>query len=286
MQLNRNRPSRDKHIHFGDMKNECLQPAMPAESIGATLKSVWRVNANPSYNNASPSHSPTQVIIRTLAGAGEILIQNQAPSTVVAGSILLFNQLELLQYRCCASRWDFFWFRFEPLTTSLLPVNKPILLPDTEEESCEREQILREVRNPSSGYARLASTRFSLMLGKWASTLVAENYSHPHRRRIEQTVEEMKQRIGQNWTLPEMACWAGLGERRFRQVFKEITGSPPKQFYDRLRLEQARSLVQNKLCNVGEAAEQLGFSSPFHLSKAFKKQFGIPPSQIGDANVG
>ena len=286
MQLNWNRLNGDKHIYFGDMKNECSRPVMPAESIGTTLKSVWRVNTNPSYHNTNPSHSPTQVIIRTLAGAGEIFIQNQASFTITAGSILLFNRPELLQYRCCASQWNFFWFQFEPLTTSLLPINKPVSLPDTEEESREREQILREVRNPSSGYARLASTRFSLMLGKWANTLIVENYPHPHQRRIEQTMEEMKQRIGQNWTLPEMACWAGLSERQFRQVFKEITGSPPKQFYDRLRLEQARDLVQNKLCNVSEAAEQLGFSSPFHLSKAFKKRFGIPPSQIGAVNVG
>lgn len=259
---------------------------MPAESIGTTLKSVWRVNASPSYRNTKPTHSPTQTIIRTLGGTGEIFMQNQAPFTIATGSILLFNQSELMQYRCCASQWNFFWFRFEPLTTSLLPVNKPVFLPDSEEESREREQILQEVRNPASGYARLASTRFSLMLGKWASTLIIENYPRPHQRRIEQTIEEMKQRIGKNWTLPEMARWAGMSERQFRQVFKEITGSPPKQLYDRLRLEQARDLIQNKLCNISEAAEQLGFSSPFHLSKAFKNRFGIPPSQIGGVNVG
>ena len=67
---------------------------------------------------------------------------------------------------------------------------------------------------------------------------------------------------------------------RFRQVFAALTGQAPKRFYDGLRLEYGRGLLRLGIHKVADVAERLGFSSPFHFSRAFKKHFGKPPSEF------
>jgi AraC-like DNA-binding protein len=44
-----------------------------------------------------------------------------------------------------------------------------------------------------------------------------------------------------------------------------------------LRVRRAESLLRNTPMTLKEIAERLGYSSPFHLSKEFKKQTGIAP---------
>jgi transcriptional regulator GlxA family with amidase domain len=52
----------------------------------------------------------------------------------------------------------------------------------------------------------------------------------------------------------------------------------PRQYLMRLRLERAQRLIGTTPFTLEAIAEQLGFSSAFHLSAAFKKRFGVPPA--------
>ena len=71
-----------------------------------------------------------------------------------------------------------------------------------------------------------------------------------------------------------------MGERNFREIFKNEVGIPPKQYYDSLRLEYAKALLAEGKCTVQEASDTLNFSSQFYFSRAFKRYFGFPPSSI------
>ena len=54
---------------------------------------------------------------------------------------------------------------------------------------------------------------------------------------------------------------------------------PLRAYLRRLRLEKARLLVERGL-TLKEIAAETGFYDEFHLSKAFKQFFGVPPSQL------
>ncbi len=260
------------------MRNECSKPEAPGASCGTVLTAVWQVEAGPSYDNARPIPGDTLIAVRTLAGEGKIERRNFPHLTVKAETLVLINQKDILRYRCSGSRWGFFWFNFLPTGALPLPVNQLFEFKDSPKESTERENIRQELRCPATGSASIASARFGTLLCLWAATAGAAHTAHPHRQRIERVVEEMSRHLGEKWTVASMARTAGLSERRFRQVFPEITGAAPKSFYDRLRMKQSYELLRNGICNVSETAEQLGFSSPFHFSKAFKKRYGKPPS--------
>jgi len=77
--------------------------------------------------------------------------------------------------------------------------------------------------------------------------------------------------------MPEIARQLGVGYSHLRRQFKERTGLSPKRYLQRMRLERARRLLGSTLDSLDRIAERVGFYSAFHLSAAFKKEFGLPP---------
>jgi DNA-binding response OmpR family regulator len=58
-----------------------------------------------------------------------------------------------------------------------------------------------------------------------------------------------------------------------------LTGEPPGQLIRRVRLKKAAELIEGKFGNLSEIALEVGFNNPAYFSEAFKKQFGVSPSQ-------
>jgi AraC-like DNA-binding protein len=77
--------------------------------------------------------------------------------------------------------------------------------------------------------------------------------------------------------IPGLARELGVAYSYFRREFKRHTGLAPYQYVRRLRLEKARRLIGGSSESLQSISEQLGFASPFHLSSAFKKQYGQSP---------
>ncbi|GDY12516.1 hypothetical protein LBMAG53_13940 [Planctomycetota bacterium] len=80
-----------------------------------------------------------------------------------------------------------------------------------------------------------------------------------------------------SWSTAELAASLGVGVRTLTQRFSRLTGMPPARWVRRRRLGHARVLIERG-APVGETAARLGFANPFHFSRAFKREFGLPPS--------
>lgn len=63
------------------------------------------------------------------------------------------------------------------------------------------------------------------------------------------------------------------------RLFKQETGVPIHRYLNRLRLREALEPVADGV-NLGDLAVSLGFVSHSHFTNAFRKEFGIPPSQM------
>jgi AraC-like DNA-binding protein len=78
-------------------------------------------------------------------------------------------------------------------------------------------------------------------------------------------------------SIPEIARELGAAYSHFRREFKRHTGLSPHRYINKMRLEKARRLMgvtENPLKSI---ADSLGFSSQYHFSSAFKRQFGVSP---------
>jgi AraC-like DNA-binding protein len=75
----------------------------------------------------------------------------------------------------------------------------------------------------------------------------------------------------------QLARELGVSYTHFRREFRRITGLAPHRYLARLRLMQARRMLGSSSLTLEMMAERLGYSSAFHLSAAFKREFGESP---------
>ena len=71
----------------------------------------------------------------------------------------------------------------------------------------------------------------------------------------------------------------GLSRTQLHRKMKELTGMSSSDFIRNLRLRQAVTLLQRADVNITQVAYAVGFTSQSHFSTAFKKLYGVTPSE-------
>jgi AraC-like DNA-binding protein len=80
--------------------------------------------------------------------------------------------------------------------------------------------------------------------------------------------------------LAELAEAAGVSAAHLIRAFRSEVGMPPARLLRVLRLERAALMLKAGRLPLAAIAEATGFSSPFHLSQAFRARYGVSPSRF------
>jgi AraC-like DNA-binding protein len=217
------------------------------------------------------------VAVRTPAGRGVVTTEQGRTHSLGPGSVLILPWTHLAAWHTDGDHWRLWWFEFFMAEPRHVQPYTPVALPYTDAEAARIAEVQRDLRRPDAAYQRRASAHFAALLYHWAAQHTADRGAAD--ARIERAINAMHDRVQENLPVAHFAEVAGLSPRAFADVFERATGSPPKRYYHRLRLETARSLLMTGRYTVQRIADHLGFSSPFHLSRAYKKHFGHPPSK-------
>ena len=81
-------------------------------------------------------------------------------------------------------------------------------------------------------------------------------------------------------SLGELARKAGINEFKLKNGFKKVFDNTVFGYLSDYRLEQSHQMVREGRMSFTEIAGELGYSSLQHFSNAFRKKFGISPSEI------
>ena len=81
------------------------------------------------------------------------------------------------------------------------------------------------------------------------------------------------------WTVEALAVATGTSRASLARRFTELVGEPPMTFLTGWRLALAADLLREPGATVGSVARQVGYSSSFALSTAFKRVRGISPRE-------
>jgi AraC family carnitine catabolism transcriptional activator len=95
---------------------------------------------------------------------------------------------------------------------------------------------------------------------------------------ISKAIEIMSANICEPLSIPEIAELINTSARTLERAFVRHTGHSPKSFYVGMRLQRARSLLQNTEICVTEIAVSSGFNSAQHFSASYASRFGRSPS--------
>ena len=243
------------------------------------LQALWEVKSTPSYHTMRQAGNGNYLVaIHTVAGQGKIKLFNGSSFSLNSGTLLFLNDNEIKHYNCSAESWNFYWFVFRTDEPQSICLNKLFEIDISVAEPQTIELILTNLHKENIFARRIATAAFAQLLYSWLAT-TATLAGSLHTGAIEQVIELMHCRLDGSLKIAKMAANCGMSARNFRRNFVTITGQPPKAYYDNIRLKAAYNLLQLNIYNIAELAVKLGFSSQFHLSRAFRQKFGIPPSQ-------
>jgi len=109
-------------------------------------------------------------------------------------------------------------------------------------------------------------------------------------RREREHLEEARYILGMEYTDPPslaaLSRRVGLNVFKLKRGFKDLFQITVFGYVRRLRMEKALVMLQTSEMNVGEVAVAMGCSCFGHFSVAFRKRFGISPSDVKRARMG
>lgn len=98
------------------------------------------------------------------------------------------------------------------------------------------------------------------------------------KNKLSQVMDFAEVNLSANIRLEDLSSLVDLSPFHFAREFKRTTGMTPHRYIISRRLERAREwLVQGKH-SIGEIANEFGFADQSHLTRLFKRQFGLTPA--------
>lgn len=118
-------------------------------------------------------------------------------------------------------------------------------------------------------------------LGEGESTeTVTEGLAEQDRLFLDKLYELMEKHISdQNLNVATISKELLISHSKFNYKLKELTGETPGNLFRKFKLNKAARMLREGQHNVSEVAYTTGFGTVSYFSVAFKKQFGVSPSE-------
>lgn len=99
------------------------------------------------------------------------------------------------------------------------------------------------------------------------------------REPIRDAVTYIRNHYTEDFSCAELAEICYMSPARMYRHFENAMGCTPTEYKNRLRIDQAKSMLRNDSISVGEIASLMGFESPAYFCKIFKRYAGKTPLQ-------
>ena len=100
------------------------------------------------------------------------------------------------------------------------------------------------------------------------------------REKLVRAVEYIQDQLNADLTVSAIAQTAGMSPDHFTKLFRESTGQSPYQYVVEARVRKAKELLTTGKLTISEAAHHVGFADQSHLTRHFKRVFGLPPKRL------
>jgi AraC family transcriptional regulator len=132
-------------------------------------------------------------------------------------------------------------------------------------------------------YGEALSTALAVhLLREYSAAVLApkRQYGGLTRQKLVRAVEYIQDQLEADLTVSGIAQAAGMSPYHFSRLFKESTGQSPHQYVVEARVRKAKQLLTTGKFTISEAAYHVGFVDQSHLTRHFKRVFGLPPKRL------
>jgi len=184
------------------------------------------------------------------------------------------------------SGWTEHWIGFKgdyasSLMQAIADPLDAVFKPDSAEELqaiMDRVRAALSADRASSRVAAIAETLAAVALLQRSLSPISRS---PDEGKIAQARQTVLARCGERLDWKQLSRELGMSHQTFRRRFREVTGMPPFRYQREIRFNRAKALLSAGR-SVTEVSDLLGFSSPFHFSRAFRARVGQAPTQWRD----
>lgn len=99
--------------------------------------------------------------------------------------------------------------------------------------------------------------------------------------RILESMQYIRDHHTEKLTVEALAKGAAMSPSHFAHRFSAVARVSPMRYVREVRLDRARSLLLENGARAGDVAMSVGFESPAHFTREFKRRFGVTPSRYG-----
>lgn len=96
-------------------------------------------------------------------------------------------------------------------------------------------------------------------------------------KRLATTILHMENNIENPISIDALACAANISRRQLERLFRTSFNETPSNFYLKLRLERARSLLRETDLSITEISIATGFDLVSHFSRSYRNMFNKTP---------
>jgi transcriptional regulator GlxA family with amidase domain len=102
----------------------------------------------------------------------------------------------------------------------------------------------------------------------------------PKSDRVQKALSFAKSNLRAELSVEQLAEAAALSPRQFSRIFLAETGRTPAKAVERLRLEAARTMMEEGRHPIETIARETGFADRERMRRAFVRAFGQPPQAV------
>jgi AraC-like DNA-binding protein len=248
------------------------------------------------HNNSRESISSC-VLIFCKEGKGWIKVGDKQKSQIEANQYILIQSGEEYSYGADdKDPWTIYWIYFDGTKAQLMckDLNKPQKAASiVDSHAIYRIELFEEIYfmlGDGRDIERMtyASLCFHHLLATLTFTnlylLATTKRRKPADNFVHVAISYMSEHIESTLSMNDLATKCGYSRSHFTHTFTKEMGMPPKEYFQKMKINRACLLLKNTNESIIEIAMRMGFGEGQYFSRTFKKIKGVTATQYRRQN--
>ena len=252
------------------------------------VKTVYRSSGS---LNIRPHFHDCHQIIFIVKGAADFCVNNKKLSAA-AGDIAIFSRYENHSVLGCSDEYERFVLHIDPYVANRkspvysLLTDRPVDFCNVINVSSNLDEIMdtfNRILSEHSGESKLADEMEQLLVKRLLITVyrcITINFDNSYDDVVARIKRQFENEYHKPITLAMLAKQQNLSISSLSHRFRAATGVSVMEYLQSCRMANAKQMLAETECSIGEIVEKCGFSDNSNFSRTFKKLTGLSPSDF------